>query len=65
MLGNSWMEPPLCLVSETPWEGGLLDHLVDAVGGKSSETTWNIFCPPAIKFVWHLKAHFLILKTIT
>lgn len=59
------MELPLSLVSETPWEGGLLDHLVDAVGGKSSETTWNIFCPPAIKFVWHLKAHFLILKTIT
>ena len=59
------METPLCLVSETPREGDLLDHLVDAVGGRSNETTWNIFCPPAIKFVWHLKAHFPILKTIT
>lgn len=64
-LGNSWTELALCLVSETPWEGGLLSHLVDTVGRRSSETTWNIFCPPAAKFVWHLKAHFLILKTIT
>lgn len=64
-LGNSWTELCLCLVSETPWEGGLLSHLVDTVGRRSSETTWNIFCPPAAKFVWHLKAHFLILKTIT
>lgn len=64
-LGNSWTELALGLVSETPWEGGLLSHLVDTVGRRSSETTWNIFCPPAAKFVWHLKAHFLILKTIT
>lgn len=65
VLGNSWIELCLCLVSETPWEGCLLSHLVDAVGGRSSETTQNICCPPAAKFVWHLKAHFLILKTIT
>lgn len=49
------MELPLSLkLSETPWEGGLLDHLVDAVGGKSSDHL-NIFVPSAIKFVWHFK----------
>lgn len=64
-LGNSWTELGLRLISDTLREGGLFSHLADTVGRRSGETTWSIFCSPAAKFVWHLKAHFLILKTIT